>query len=87
MSPGLYWLCTKAAYLDRIPRYGRRYRLRSRVVTESEFVQRRAEPGFLTDRPTWSWHKRGNWGFTVLKVLGVKDRYWDEYDRRHPWRD
>jgi hypothetical protein len=80
MNPALYWLCTQAGYLNQIPRYGRTYLLKSRLVTEAEFSTQR---GNLFGPPEWSWRKRGNWGFTVLKVLGVKDQYWNEYDRRH----
>lgn len=78
MNPALYWFCTKAAYLNRIPRYGRSYRIQSRLITDAE----RSRPGpFGPAR--WSWRRHGYWGFSVLKLLGVGDRYWDEYDRRH----
>jgi hypothetical protein len=82
MSPWLFWLCTKAGYLNRIPRYGRTYSLRVRAdLTEQQFTNQRGEPAFWGP-PRWTWRKRGDWGFTVLERLGIKDRYWDEYDRR-----
>lgn len=65
-------LCRCVMQLDRIPRYGRLYRLR----TETRTVDK---------KPHWEWQRRGRWGMNLLDRMGL---LWKYIDHTNPgWAD
>lgn len=58
--------CKWVSKLDRIPRYGRIYKLS------------RTEDGWELGPPRWGWHRRGYWGLYLLDRRGLLWPYLDE---------
>jgi hypothetical protein len=77
MNGFLYWVCGKAMWLNRIPRYGRTYRVL--VPDDSQ-----PDGGPVLGPAEWGWHWRGYWGINLLQEFNLMWKYFDEYQRRNP---
>ena len=68
MNLCLYLFCRVVVQLNRIPRYGRYYRLR---------------PEGLEQTARWAWSQNGRWGWDLLDRMGLFWDYLDESQARH----
>lgn len=74
MNRPTWILCRLIVRLDRIPRYGRLYRLLGDIDDDG---LRRIGPA------QWTWQRWGRWGLNLLDRLGLLWQYIDEAERRH----
>lgn len=73
MNSFIYWCCSKLMWLNKLPRYGRLYRV---TFTDDEMI---------TGPARWVWQRHGYWGMNLLG--DYFDVYFDEYERRNPGKE
>lgn len=75
-----YWVCRSILLLDRIPRYGRLYKVNMTVL--------RAGGDWLKCLiPEWRYMKRGYWGMNLLNRFGWLDLFIMESEYRHALKE
>jgi hypothetical protein len=62
MNIWLRALCKMILVLDYLPRYGRLFVLSDRIPVDGPIPPR---------KKTWSWQRRGMWGFYILMRMGL----------------
>jgi hypothetical protein len=78
MKRSTWWLCNMILYLDRIPRYGRLYRLED-IPEDPDSMTR----DWKKAAAIWTWQRHGHWGINLLDRMGLMWRWLDEAERRY----
>lgn len=72
MKNYMFWFCHIVARLDRIPRYGRLYKLSRDADGKWDFDNRICE---------WRYQRHGYWGLHILTNMGLFWAFQDELER------